>query len=89
MSGFAVALHLIDVVTDAIDLNGRLLDGLRRPIRSFRCFVGGDLRLGGVLFSLFGGLLSLGGRCFGLLSPLIVVRRAPRNGDRQDENCQH
>ena len=69
-------LHLIEMIGDAVDFNGRLLDRLGRAIRGLGRFVGGGLRLGGVLFGLLGRLLCLGGRGFGLLRP--AARSATR-----------
>lgn len=72
--GFAIALHLIDMIGDAVDFNGRLLDCLGRAIRRLGSFVRGCLRLGGVLFRLFCRLLCLGCRGFRLLGLLLASR---------------
>ncbi len=81
--GLAVSCHLIEMIRDAIDFNGRLLNCLGRAIRGFGRFVSGGLSLGSGLFGMLGGLLSLGGRSFGLLRLLLVVRRTSDDRDRE------
>ena len=60
-SRFAVTYHLIDVIGDAVDLPGRIFDGLGRAICGLRGFVGRDLRLVRGLFCMLRRCLSLGG----------------------------
>ena len=74
--GFAVSRHLIEMIRDAVDLDGRLLNCLGRAICGFGRFVRSGLSLGGGLFGVLGGLLCLGGGSFGLLRLLLVVRCA-------------
>ena len=85
----AIALHLIEMVGDAINFDGRLLDCLGRAICGLRRFVRGGLRLCRRFFGLLGGLLSLGGCGFGLPSLLIVVRRTSRDRNRENQKWQH
>ena len=82
--GFPVSRHLIEMIGDAVDFNGRLLNCLGRAIRGFSRFVSGGLSLGSGLFGMLGSLLCLGGGSFGLLRLLLVVRRT--SGDRDREN---
>ena len=86
--GFAVSLHLIEMIGDAVDLDGRILNCLGRAICGFGRFVSGGLSLGSGLFGVFGGLLCLGGRSFRLLRLLLVVRRASRECDRENQDRQ-
>jgi hypothetical protein len=81
-----IALHLIEMVRDAIDLLGRILDGQDRTIRGLGCFVRSYLRLRRGLLGMRRSLLSLGCRCFGLLGLLLIVRRASRDRDSQYQN---
>ncbi len=87
--GLAIALHLIEMVGDAINFDGRLLDCLGRAIGGLRRFVRGGLRLCRRFFGLLGGLLSLGGCGFGLPGLLIVVRCTSRDRNRENQKRQH
>ncbi len=84
MRGLAIALHLIEMVGDSIDFDGRLLDGLGRAIRRLSRLVRGGLRICCRFFGLLCGMLSVGGGGFSLLGLLLVVRGA--SGDRNPEN---
>jgi len=86
--GFAVSLHLIEMIGDAVDLDGRILNSLGRAICGLGRLVRGGLSLGSGLFGVFGGLLCLGGRSFRLLRLLLVVRRASRECDRENQDWQ-
>ena len=85
--GLAIALHLIQMVGDAIDFDGRLLHRLGRAIRGLSRFVGGGLRLCRGLFGLRCRLLSLGGRGFRLLSLLLVAASRDRYREDEDRQC--
>ena len=82
MRGLVVALHLIEMVGDAVDFNGRVLNRLGRAIRSLGRFVGGGLRLRRGLFGMLGRLLRLGRRGFRLLRLLLVLPRASARRDQ-------
>ena len=86
--GFAVSRHLIEMIGDAVDFNGRLLNRLGRAICGFGRFVRGGLSLGSGLFGVLRGLLCLGGGSFGLLRLLLVVRRASHECDRENQDWQ-
>jgi len=86
--GFSIASHLIEMIGDAINFDGRLLDCLRRAICGLSCFVRGGLRLCRRFFRLLGGLLSLGGCGFSLLGLLIVVRRTSCDRNRENQKRQ-
>ncbi len=86
--GFAVSRHLIEMIGDAVDFNGRLLNCLGRTICGFGRFVRGRLSLGSGLFGVLRGLLCLGGGSFGLLRLLLVVRRASCERDRENQDWQ-
>ena len=81
-----IALHLIEMVRDAIDLLGRILDGQDRTIRGLGRFVRSYLRLRRGLLGMRRSLLRLGCRSFGLLGLLLIVRRASRDRDSQYQN---
>ena len=85
---FAVSRHLIEMIRDAVDFNGRLLNRLGRAICGFGRFVRGGLSLGSGLFGVLRGLLCLGGGSFGLLRLLLVVRRASCECDRENQDWQ-
>lgn len=82
--GFAIARHLIEMIGDAVDLDGRLLDCLGRAICGLCRFVRGGLRLCRRLFGVLCSLLSLCGGGFSLLSLLIVAASSER--DRESKN---
>lgn len=84
MRGLAIALHLVEMIGNAINFDGRFLDCLGRTIRRLSRLIRGGLCLCRRLLGLFGGMLSLGGGGFGLLGLLLVVRGA--SGDRNREN---
>ena len=86
--GFPVSLHLIEMIGDAVDFNGRILNSLGRAICGLGRLVRGGLSLGSGLFGVFGGLLCLGGRSFRLLRLLLVVRRASCERDRENQDWQ-
>ena len=86
--GFAVPRHLVEMIRDAVDFNGRLLNCLGRAICGFGRFVSGGLSLGSGLFGMLGGLLCLGGGSFGLLRLLLVVRRTSGERDRENHDRQ-
>jgi len=86
--GLAIARHLIKMVSDAINFDGRLLDCLGRAICGLSRFVRGGLRLCRRLFGLLRSLLSLGGGGFGLLGLLIVVRGTSCDRNREDQKRQ-
>ena len=86
--GFPVSCHLVEMIRDAVDFNGRLLNCLGRAICGFGRFVSGGLSLGSGLFGMLGGLLSLGGGSFGLLRLLLVVRRTSCDRDREKHDRQ-
>jgi hypothetical protein len=86
--GLAIARHLIKMVGDAIDFDGRFLDCLGRAICGVRRFVSGGLRLCRRFFGLLGGLLSLGGCGFGLLGLLLVARGTSRDRNHENQNRQ-
>ncbi len=71
--GFPVPCHLVEMIRDAVDFNGRLLNCLGRAICGFSRFVSSGLRLGSGLFGVFGSLLCLGGGSFSLVRLLLVV----------------
>jgi len=87
-SGLAVAYHLINMIGDAIDLSGRIFDGLRSAICGLSSLVGRDLRLSGGLFGMLGGLLSLGRGGFRLFGLLLVARRTSGNRDCENHDRQ-
>ena len=84
MRGLAIALHLIEMIGNAINFDGSLLDCLGRAICRLSRLVRGGLRICRRLFGLLGGMLSLGRGGFSLLGLLLVVRRA--SSDRNREN---
>ena len=84
----AVSCHLVEMVRDAVDFNGRLLNCLGRAVCGFGRFVSGGLSLGSGLFGMLGGLLGLGGGSFGLLRLLLVVRRTSGNRDCENHDRQ-
>jgi len=86
--GLAIALHLIEMVGDPINFDGRFLDCLGRTIRGLSRFVRGGLSICRGLFGLLGGLLSLGGCGFCLLGLLIVVRRTSCDRNRENHKWQ-
>ena len=86
--GFAVSRHLIEMIGDAVDLDGRILNCLGRAICGFGRFVRGGLSLGSGLFGVLRRLLCLGGSSFRLLRLLLVVRRASRECDRENQDWQ-
>jgi len=86
--GFAIALHLIEMIGDAIDLRRRILNSLGRAIRGLGRFVRCRLRLCRSLFGMLGGSLSLGSRGFGLLGLLLVARRASRKRKSESQREQ-
>ena len=86
--GLAIARHLIEMVGDAINFDGRLLDRLGRAIRGLSRFVRGGLSLCRRFFCLLCRLLSLGGCGFGLLGLLLVVRGASRDRNRENQKRQ-
>ena len=69
---FAVALHLIEAVGDAVDFPGRLFNRRCRAIRRLGRFVCGVERFGSGRFGALGGGLGLGGSGFGLLGLLLA-----------------
>jgi len=76
--GGALGVYLIDMIRDAIDLPGRILNGLGRVIgrhgrslRGFHCRIRRS-------FGAFRGLLGLLGRGFGLLGLNLLTRRPAR-----------
>ena len=85
----ALALHLIEMVGDAINFDGRLLDCLGRAIGGLRRFVRGGLRLCRRFFGLLCCLLSLGSSGFGLPGLLLVVRRTSCDRNRENQKRQH
>src|ERR1700689_4684420 len=88
MSRLAVPFHQIEMVADAIDFLGRVLDCSSGPVRGLGRFVRCGLRLGGRLFCVLRRLLSLGGGSFGLLRLLVIVRRASDERDREHKDRQ-
>jgi len=82
--GFAIALHLIEMIGDPIDLHGCVFDRLVGAVRGLGRFVRGVERLCGCLLGARGGLLCARGRSLSLLGLLLVMRRASR--EREDEN---
>jgi hypothetical protein len=76
VSGFAVALHLIQMIGDAVDFNSRLLNRLGRAIRGLGRFVCGRLRLRCGLLGVLGSFLGVVGGGLGLLGLLLAVRCA-------------
>ena len=86
--GFAVSRHLIEMIGDAVDFDGRVLNSLGRAICGLGRFVRGGVSLGSGLFGVFGGLLCLGGRSFRLLRLLLIVRRASHECDRENQDWQ-
>jgi hypothetical protein len=86
--GFPVSRHLIEMIRDAVDFNGRLLNRLGRAICGFGRFVRGGLSLGSGLFGVLRGLLCLGSGSFGLLRLLLVARRASCERDRENQDWQ-
>ncbi len=86
--GLAIARHLIEMVGDAINFDGRLLYRLGRAIRSLSRFVSGGLRFCRRFFCLLCRLLSLGGCGLGLLGLLIVARGTSRDRNRENQKRQ-
>ena len=86
--GFPVSRHLIEMIGDAVDLDGRLLNCLGRTVCGFGRFVRGGLSLGSGLLGVLRGLLCLGGGSFRLLRLLLVVRGASRECDRENQDWQ-
>ena len=80
----AIARHLIDMVSDPIDLHRCILDGLGGAVGGLGRFVRGVERQCRGLFRARGGLLCSRGGRFGLGGLLLALRRASR--DREDEN---
>ena len=76
VGGLAIALHLIDMIGDAIDFRRRILNRLGRTIGGLGRFVRCRLRLLRIAFGLLGGSLGLCRRRFGLRGLLIIARRA-------------
>ena len=81
-----VALHLIEMVGDAIDLPGRILHGQDSAIRGLGRIVRGGLRLSSGLLGMSCRLLRLRRRRFRLLGLLLVMRCAPRDRNSEQEN---
>jgi len=86
--GLAIALHLIEMIGDAIDLCRRILNSLGRAIGCLGRFVRCRLRLRRSLFGVLGGSLSLCRRRFGLLGLLLVGRRASRKRESESQRKQ-
>jgi len=86
--GLAIALHLIEMIGDAIDLCRRILNSLGRAIGGLGRFVRCRLRLRRSLFGVLGGSLSLCRRRFGLLGLLLVGRRASRKRKSESQRKQ-
>ena len=86
--GLAIALHLIEMIGNAINFDGRFLHGLGRAIGRFGRLVGGGLRLCRRFLGLLSGLLSLGRCGFGLLGSLIVMRGTSRDRNRENQKWQ-
>ncbi len=84
--GLAIPRHLLEMIRDAVDLDGRLLDCFGRTIRSLGRFVRRGLRLRRGLFGVLRCSLSLGGRSLGLLGLLLVA--ASRDRDRENHYRQ-
>ena len=82
--GLAILVHLIEMVGDPIYFRGRIFDRLGRAVRSLGGFVRGVGCLRGRLFRARSRLLRLRGGSLRLLSLLLVMRRASR--DREDDN---
>ena len=89
MPSLVITLHLLEMVGDAVDLPGRILNGLGRAIGRLGRLVCGGLRLGRRLLGVLRSFLSLGGGGFSLLSLLLVMRRAPCKRDRKSNRHQH
>ena len=88
MSGVVIALHLIHVIRDAIDLYRRILNRLDGAIGGLGRLVRGDLRLLCGLLCVSGRSLRLRRRSLSLLSSLFVVRGASCERDPEHESCQ-
>ena len=85
---FAVSLHLIEMIGDAVDFPGRVFNGPGRAICGLGRFVCGLGCLGRRLFGARGGFIGLGCRGFGLLGLLLALRRASGDRDREDQDRQ-
>ena len=86
VSGLVIALHLIEMVRDAVDFFRRILDRQDRAICRFGRFVCGSLRLCRGLFGMSCRGLRLGRGGFSLLGLLLVVRGASRDRNSEHEN---